>query len=173
MVSMRRASLAVMLATSVVACGLTLSRSAGAFFIRQSAVACVPLADSPAGNSTVKASPIHPDGYVLVSTAVTNIYCSYPETDSAQKFNLAQVNVHAKGGSTARMETQACVSFWNGSGGSCGSITASQGFNLDQALGRPSAWASNDGHFAFLRIGNQGSVGASGTVIVKGMFYSN
>lgn len=160
-----------LVATAAATFSVALAQPTWAFFVRQSAVGCVPLADSSPGNSTIKATPIHPDGYLLFAGRPTSIYCAYPETDTAQKFNLTSVNVHAKGhASTSKMQTQACIGFWNASGGSCGGITTTQGLNLDQGLGLPSVWSSNDGHFAFLRIGNQDS---PGDVFVKGIFYSN
>jgi hypothetical protein len=62
------------------------------------------------------------------------------------------------------MTGQACIAFWNVSGGSCSSPVSGQN---GVALGAPSAWQDPfDGHFPYIVV-------TSSNAIFKGLFFAN
>ena len=143
----------------------TASTDATAFFLRTSAASCfVNTRDSDRGGRGPHFDHTSEHGIFLSGSFDTGrAFCAYPETDATLKSSLTTVNIHGSGALTA----QACIAFWNASGGFCSSPVSGQNHVL---LGAPSAWQDPfDGHFPYVVV--RSTSGSLATL--KGLFFAD
>jgi hypothetical protein len=139
----------VFVASALVAGLLTLGTGANAAWTRNHISAC---RVTPSGGVTF-------DGHQFWNNNSFNgpLVCPYVDDSSFLKQDVVTLNFHGYDGSPiSNVFANACIQYWNFTGGSCaGQVGSGGGFtgNYTISLGSPSVWTSgNAGHFGYVYV---------------------
>jgi hypothetical protein len=79
------------------------------------------------------------------------VYCTFPDRDAMSQNSLTNLNLHGRDDNgSAAVQVFACVSYWNSTGGACGSAASSSDGQYGISPSR-TQW-SGSGHFAYLKV---------------------